>query len=234
MNDLTLFMDTTTSRLMLALGRGGKLIAAQNVPCDSHRYHSALMIPAIQDMLKDNGFTVNDLSALAVNLGPGSFTGIRTGVITARTMGQFLNLPVHGFNTFELLAATYDYPLAIYLEALRGRAYHATVCWDEQGPRYWRQPPGMLLLNDDDVPSPPMQARLLITPGLECYFPWAKPNFIAPDFYSPAAMAQLMARFGQRFARPWQDILPFYLQEPSITLKKNDKALSPEKVLCPA
>jgi tRNA threonylcarbamoyladenosine biosynthesis protein TsaB len=220
MNDLTLFIDTTTSRLMLALGNANGLIASQNVPCDSHRYHSALMIPAIEDLLNENGLTVKDLTALAVNTGPGSFTGIRTGMITARTMAQFMHLPVHAFNTFELLAANYDYPVAIYLDALRGRSYHATLCWGEQGAQYWRQPPGMVMLTDDDLPSPPMQARLLVSPGLEPYFPWARPNLIEANFFSPTAMAQLMARFGQGFVRPWPDILPLYLQEPSITLKK--------------
>lgn len=219
MNDLTLFIDTTTSRLMLALGNASGLTATQDVPCDSHRYHSALMIPAIEDMLKDNGFTVADLTALAVNTGPGSFTGIRTGMITARTMAQFMHLPVHAFNTFELLAADYEYPVAIYLDALRGRAYHATLCWGEQGAQYWRQPPGMVLLTED-VPSPPMQARLLVSPGLESYFPWVRPNIVPADFFSPTAMAQLMARYGQGFVRDWQEILPLYLQEPSITLKK--------------
>ena len=219
MNKLTLFMDTTTSRLMLALGRPGELLVRQDVPCDSHRYHSALMIPAIQDMLRDNQLSVNDLDALAVNLGPGSFTGLRTALITARTMGQFLNLPVHGFNTFELLAATSENPLAVYVDALRGRAYHATLSWDEKGARYWRQPPSLVSLTAEP-PDPPLQARLLISPTLAQYFPGTRLAFIAPDFYSPAAMAFLMAKYGDRFARHWREILPLYLQEPSITLKK--------------
>ena len=219
MNDLTLFLDTTTSRLMLALGNAQGLLAAQDVPCDSHRYHSALMIPAIEDLLHTQGFTVSDLTALAVNTGPGSFTGIRTGMITARTMAQFMHLPVHPFNTFELLAVDYEYPVAIYLDALRGRAYHATLCWGEQGPQYWRQPPSMVSLTDE-LPSPPMQARLLVSPGLEQYFPWAKPNLIATEFFTPLAMMKLMARFGDQFVKPWAELLPLYLQEPSITLKK--------------
>lgn len=219
MPDLTLFIDTTTSHLMLALGDSERLLVAQNVSCESHRYHSALMIPAIQDMLAEKDLTVQDLQAIAVNVGPGSFTGIRTGIITARTMAQFLNLPVHCFNTFELLAADSMYPLAIYLDALRDRSYHATLSWCETGPKYWRQPPGLFTFNGHP-PEHPMQARLLVSPGLVRHFPDTKPSIIPDDFFSPSAMAKLMAQYGSRFSRAWQDVLPLYLQEPSITLKK--------------
>lgn len=219
MNELTLFIDTTTSRLLLALGSPTGMIATQDVPCDSHRYHSALMIPAIEEMLRADGLTVSDLKALAVNIGPGSFTGIRTGLITARTLAQFLNLPIYCFNTFELLGANYRQPVAIYLDALRGRSYHATLSWVEQGPRYWRQPPGLLML-DENAPDPPLQAKLLVSAGLAPHFAWAKPDVIDERYFTPNAMAQLMARYGERFARPWQEAMPLYLQEPSITLKK--------------
>ncbi len=219
MNDLTLFLDTTTSTLMLALGNSQGLLAAQSIPCDSHRYHSALMIPAIEELLDTHGYNVSDLKALAVNTGPGSFTGIRTGIITARTMAQFMHLPVHAFNTFELLAVDYDYPVAIYLDALRGRAYHATLCWGEEGPQYWRQPPRLVSLHDE-IPNPPMQARLLVSAGLTPFFPWAKPGLIDADFFTPLAMMKLMDRFGSQFIKPWTDLLPLYLQSPSITLKK--------------
>jgi len=219
MNNLTLFIDTTTSRLMLALGTPERMIAQQTVPCESHRYHSALMIPAIEEMLRENKLAVSDLKALAVNIGPGSFTGIRTGLITARTMAQFLNLPVYCFNTFELLAAESDQPLAIYLDALRGRSYTACLSWTEAGPQYWRQPPGMLQLNGHP-PDFPLQARLLISPGLAQHFPGMTHKLVPDDFFSPHAMATLMARYGRRFARRWPDVHPLYLQEPSITLKK--------------
>jgi len=156
---------------------------------------------------------------VAVNIGPGSFTGLRTGIITARTMAQFLNLPVHCFNTFELLAADSLHPVAIYLDALRDRSYHATLSWGETGPKYWRQPPGMFTFNGHP-PEPPMQARLLVSSGLARHFPDTRPSIVPEDFFSPPAMAKLMAQYGERFVRAWQDVLPLYLQEPSITLKK--------------
>jgi tRNA threonylcarbamoyl adenosine modification protein YeaZ len=219
MTDLTLFIDTTTNRLMLALGQPGRITVAKDVPCDSHRYHSALMIPAIEAMLRENDLAVADLKALAVNIGPGSFTGIRTGLITARTMAQFLDLPVYCFNTFELLAAEATDPTAIYLDALRGRSYTACLSWTGDGAKYWRQPPGMTRL-DENPPDPPPMARLLVSPGLEKYFPWTKAKLVPGDFFSPHAMAVLMARYGRRFARRWPEVHPLYLQEPSITLKK--------------
>jgi len=120
---------------------------------------------------------------------------------------------------FELLAADTEIPLAIYLDALRGRAYYATLSWNAAGPTYWRQPPGLIRLNEE-APEPPPQARLLISSGLTAYFPESRIKLIDEHFFTPAAMAVLMQKYPTRFQLPWQKVEPLYLQEPSITLKK--------------
>lgn len=217
-----LCLDTTTSCLMMGLARDNDFIAQVNVPCDSHRYHSALMIPAIGDMLKDTGVAVKEISALAVNAGPGSFTGIRTGIITARTMAQFLNLPVYLFNHFELLAFNAEKPTAVYLDALRGRAYHAVLSFGESGPVY-HSPPALSQLNLEEVLPTPQSLegiQYLISLPLALFFEPQNTRLIEADFFSPTAMASLIARYGDCYAKNWRDVRPFYLQEPSITVRK--------------
>jgi tRNA threonylcarbamoyl adenosine modification protein YeaZ len=256
--EIILYLDTASPRLMLGLSVNGDLVERPDLtcqPCDSHRYHSVLMTPGIQALLQHAGLAPKDVTALAVNVGPGSFTGIRTGVITARTMAQFLHVPVFAFNTFELLAyrhlhhASPPLPvgespsLAIYLDALRGRSYHAALRFDTEGPQYTRLP-GMRTLSPpppppQDAPSeqpalsgplalPPdtdAEAGLLISPSLAPFFPAEKPALIPEAVYTPAIMQDLIHRYGPAFRKAWRDVRPLYLQEPSVTLPSNRSAI---------
>ncbi len=60
------------------------------------------LLPQIDLFLKNNKITLQDLTAIFVDLGPGSYTGIRVGVTIANTLAWSLNIPVYGFKTEEL------------------------------------------------------------------------------------------------------------------------------------
>lgn len=212
-----LHLDTTTNHLHLGLSQNGQVLSQINQPCESHRYHSAVIVPAIQEMLRQNGLKAKHLTALAVNLGPGSFTGIRTGIITARTMGQFLNIPVYGFNAFELLATPFDTPVAIYLDALRNRTYHATLSFGNEAAIY-QQEPSLRLLNPE---QPPLHHEaLLASPTLAPLFRESAIQLIPENFSPIQPMLDLIRRYGPKYQQDWDSIKPLYLQDPSITLKK--------------
>jgi tRNA threonylcarbamoyl adenosine modification protein YeaZ len=211
-----LYLDTATHRLMLGISDEQRMLTRFTAPCESHRYHSAMLIPAIQEMLAEAQTQVTDLTALAVNLGPGSFTGLRTGITTARTMAQFLNLPVYGFNAFEILAANRTQSTAIYLDALRLRAYHAVLRFESAGPVYQRPP--MLCQLAAEGNTAPGDSALLVSPALVPLFPGQDAGLIEETF-TPDAMLSLIQRYGDFFRKDWRDIRPFYLQAPSITVK---------------
>lgn len=219
-----LCLDTTASRLMIGVGGDGVVRGRYTAQTNSHRYHSALLVPAIQQVLDEAGVTAQELTALAVNHGPGSFTGIRTGISTIRTMAQFLELPVHVFNSFELLASNDQAPVTIALDALRGRIYRATLHFEASGSVYSEAPALETLAPSE---SPDIQAtRLMVSPTLmETFTSTSERQGIPlspipeqPD--TPSDMLSLIARYGAAFARPWQEVKPLYLQEPSITLRK--------------
>jgi tRNA threonylcarbamoyl adenosine modification protein YeaZ len=220
-----LYLDTASPRLMVGLSRDGEWLGRYEQDCDSHRYHSALMTPAIQDLLDAAGLAPNDLTALAVNIGPGSFTGIRTGIITARTMGQFLNVPVYAFNTFELQAfeaqsaLQIDEMWTVYLDASRGRVYRAALSYGSNGPVY-HQAPGMAVLSSENS-TLPEQGRLLAAASLESVLLVESWQRLPEALYTPMLMGALIRRYGSYFQREWRDVAPLYLQEPSITLKPN-------------
>lgn len=211
-----LCLDTTGSELMLALAEGDTLVFRHRERSESQRYHSAMLIPLIQLAMAETGWVMADLDALAVNVGPGSFTGIRTGITSIRLMGQFLDLPVFVFNPFELLAAQYPgESVAVYLDALRGRAYHAVLKLTPEGLTVL-EPPAMISL---EAHQPPLADRVLASPALLEAVPNAT-SLAETDCFTPEPMLTLLRRFPDTFRQSWQAVLPLYLQEPNITQRK--------------
>ncbi len=66
------------------------------------QYQSEDLLIAIDGILKNNKLKLNDLKAILVNCGPGSFTGVRVGVTTANTLGWSLNILVVGYRDGQL------------------------------------------------------------------------------------------------------------------------------------
>ena len=70
---------------------------------------SRRLMPNIISLLKDCGLDLKGVEAIGVSLGPGSFTGLRIGVVTAKTLAQVLGVPISGIVSLDLLAHQFDY-----------------------------------------------------------------------------------------------------------------------------
>jgi tRNA threonylcarbamoyladenosine biosynthesis protein TsaB len=99
---LVLGFDTATSAVSVALHDGERVIAEASA-VDARR-HSELLAPMIAKVMADVGVSRGDLSAVAVGVGPGPYTGLRVGVVTARVLGSVLGLPVHGVCSLDVIA----------------------------------------------------------------------------------------------------------------------------------
>jgi tRNA threonylcarbamoyladenosine biosynthesis protein TsaB len=119
---LLLALDTSTRTIGLALYNGVQVVSES--VWTSHDHHTVELAPAIADMLAKSNLQVTDLHALAVALGPGSFTGLRIGLALAKGLALVRKLPIVGIPTLDALAASQPVlpvPLAAILQAGRGR-----------------------------------------------------------------------------------------------------------------
>ena len=99
---LVLGFDTATPAVSVAL-HDGERVVSQAWTIDARR-HSELLTPMIAKVMADAGASRGDLTALAVGVGPGPYTGLRAGVVTAWVLGSVLGLPVHGVCSLDVIA----------------------------------------------------------------------------------------------------------------------------------
>jgi len=100
---LLLAFDTATPAVTVAL-RGDEGVLAEHTEVDARR-HGELLAPGIEKVLAEAGRSRADLTGVAVGVGPGPFTGLRVGLVTARALGDALGIPVYGVCTLDVLAA---------------------------------------------------------------------------------------------------------------------------------
>ena len=95
---------------------------------DAGLTHSRTLMPMVESMLQNAGLTLTELDAVAVSRGPGSFTGIRIGVATAKGLAFAGNLPVIGVSTLESMARTaacIEGRIVCAMDARRNQIYNA-------------------------------------------------------------------------------------------------------------
>ena len=100
---LLLGLDTATPAVTVALHDGGQPLA-QLVTVDAHR-HAELLAPAIAKVIADAGAAQRDLTGIVAGVGPGPYTGLRVGLVTARVLGAALGIPVYGLCSLDVIAA---------------------------------------------------------------------------------------------------------------------------------
>lgn len=117
--------------MSLALHDGLELRAEQTWHTANN--HTAELAPALQVLLERCEVSLDDLTALAVCSGPGSYTGLRIGVSLAKGIASVRHLPLVGVSTLDTLVAAHPYfsgyALVALVEAGRGRVIAATYQW---------------------------------------------------------------------------------------------------------
>ena len=117
-------IDTSSNATSIAVIEDNKLICEYTV--NTKTTHSQKLMPMIENMLKISEVNVNDMDMIAICQGPGSFTGLRIGMATAKALSHVNNLPIVGVNSLELLAGNMDLSdkkICSILDAQRTQVY---------------------------------------------------------------------------------------------------------------
>ncbi|GGU09301.1 tRNA (adenosine(37)-N6)-threonylcarbamoyltransferase complex dimerization subunit type 1 TsaB [Nocardioides albus] len=99
---MLLAFDTATPQVTVALHDGDDVVA--EMVSDRAMKHGEQLAPLISEVLTAAGIVRQDLTAIAVGAGPGPFTGLRVGLVTARTLGFALEIPVYAACSLDVLA----------------------------------------------------------------------------------------------------------------------------------
>ena len=100
---LVLAFDTATPAVTVAL-HDGTHVLAETTTVDARR-HGELLASSIDAVLAEAGAGRLDITAVAAGTGPGPYTGLRAGLVTARVLGSALGVPVYGVCTLDVVAA---------------------------------------------------------------------------------------------------------------------------------
>lgn len=137
---MLLAMDTATRTASLALHDGMRL--RYEATWEAGRRHTVQLMPRLVSALEDLGLRVEDLTGVAVTLGPGCFTGLRVALAVAKGLAITQRLPLVGVPTLDVVVRAQGRdrrPLVALVQAGRGRLWAATYRW-RQGWRAREEP----------------------------------------------------------------------------------------------
>lgn len=120
---ITLAFDTCLDKMYAVLKKDGEILASKVVENTGNKYHSAFLISTLQEIMSLNDLKPQDVNLIAVNIGPGSFTGIRACVTVARVMAQQLDCKAVGVSSLEILSRLADKNPLVALDARKDSAY---------------------------------------------------------------------------------------------------------------
>lgn len=217
---LLLALDTATPAVTVALHDGSTVVAASS-QVDARR-HGELLLPTVDRVLADAGLRLDAVTGIVVGVGPGPYTGLRVGLMTADTFGLALGVPVHGICTLDGLAhesGIESGPFVVATDARRKEVYWARYA----DPR--------TRLTDAAVDRPAdiadEVAGLPAVGAGAVLYPETFPDARAPEHVSAASLAALAAQklaAGEELLAP----RPLYLRRPDAQVPKNYKVVTPK------
>ncbi|MEV4632425.1 tRNA (adenosine(37)-N6)-threonylcarbamoyltransferase complex dimerization subunit type 1 TsaB [Rhodococcus coprophilus] len=215
---LVLAVDTATPAVTSGLVRLGgdgawpETLAARVT--DNPRAHAEVLTPQILECLAEAGHTPAELDAIVVGVGPGPFTGLRVGMVTAASFGDALGVPVYGVCTLDAIAADVRRldgsdgrdadggDLLVVTDARRREIYWARYKQDQrvEGPEV-RKPAEITAAPSVRVAGSAPHAAMFEVPVVDVQSP------------SPAGLVAVAAEAVRAGATP-EPLVPLYLRRP--------------------
>jgi tRNA threonylcarbamoyladenosine biosynthesis protein TsaB len=218
---IILGVETATQQVGCAIGGVEGVLASFHAT--RGRRHAESLVPAIRFCCEQARVELSDVSVVAVDIGPGLFTGLRVGIATAKAMAQALRVPMIGLSSLDLLAfpvRTSPRLIVAAIDARRGELYSAL---------YRQVPGGVQRLSDYRVCSPADLSSELLARGEEALLVGdgalryattfadrsnLEVGAVAHAYPSAAALVELAQprALREEFVQPW-DLQAMYLRK---------------------
>jgi tRNA threonylcarbamoyl adenosine modification protein YeaZ len=216
---LVLAVDTSSPAVtaaLVAVSADGCRVEAQREHIDA-RGHAEHLAPAITACLRAAGATPSDLAALVAGTGPGPYTGLRVGLVTAGVMADILDIPVYGVCSLDGIAGRQRSVarLLVAADARRKEIYWARYLGG-------RRTHGPQVDRPDAVPVDDVDA--MTGAGARLYADTLRLPLLAGDYPDPAVLVDV-ARERIVAAAPSEPLTPLYLRRPDAELPTGPKAV---------
>ena len=190
-----LAIDTSVGVSVAILRSNGELTQSQAV---DHGMQGELTAELISQVVADSGLEISEITDVVVGVGPGPFTGLRVGLVTAAVFAHARNIPIHGICSLDAIAFDYAKPCVVVTDARRKELYWA---------RYEDK-----RIGEPQVSKP--EDLLAHFPGSEFVGPGAQ---LYPDFISGKVWELKAGSLAKLFATGTAqlvDVSPMYLRKP--------------------
>lgn len=127
-----LAIDTSTQIMGVAILKNNKVVG--EIITNLEKNHSIRLMPAVNQLMKEVSMEPEQLDKIVVSKGPGSYTGVRIGLATAKTLAWSLQIPIVGISSLMVLAYQgrfFDGYICPYLDARRGLVFTGVYQWTD-------------------------------------------------------------------------------------------------------
>lgn len=222
---LILGIDTAGRRAGVALIDDHRLLATRS----NMGAHGAALVPMMSELLASQGFAPSALDLIGVARGPGTYTGLRGGVVTAKTLGRATGAVVLGVPTLEAMAKHAPPTSRRVLVALHAYKKRMLYAWFERDDR------GMLVVSKEPTLVPAAEVpnagygEAVITDAIDLLPDLEASGADVPVYEDSAAVVAELAltRHEAGAEDEVYSLVPTYLRPPSITIKAGKKAVGP-------
>jgi tRNA threonylcarbamoyl adenosine modification protein YeaZ len=217
---LVVVLDSATPAITAAVAgvTGTVDVLAERVTVDA-RAHGELLAPSIDAVLREAGAGPRDLAAVVAGLGPGPFTGLRVGLVTAAALADALDVPGYGVGTLDAMGWATTGRVLVATDARRREVYWAVYEDGARiaGPAVGRPaalplPPGVAAAVGDGAVRYAAVLGLPVRDGIR---------------YPPAAGLAALAAARVREKAPGEHLVPLYLRRPDAVEPGAPKAVTP-------
>ena len=190
-----LAIDTSVGVSVAILRSNGELTQSQAV---DHGMQGELTAELISQVVTESGLEISEITDVVVGVGPGPFTGLRVGLVTAAVFAHARNIPIHGICSLDAIAFDYAKPCVVVTDARRKELYWARYEDKRIGEPQVSKPEDLLAQFPDSE---------FVGPGAQLY-----PDFISGKVseLKAGSLAKLFATGTAQLV----DVSPMYLRKP--------------------